>query len=147
NGGCCSAGTCVTGTAGAACGTNGGACTNCAGQASNKACVAGVCGCNAATDCQALNACSIPLHSCEQLCGGNNTGCNGGGCRNMATGGQCVQGTVANQCGNTGGQCQNCQSACGPGPHCVNLACACVTSLDCMLTSSCGSRTSCSGGG
>jgi hypothetical protein len=144
NGGCCASGSCVAGTTGAACGANGGMCTNCMTPGNNMACVGGLCGCNAATDCSSLNACSLAIHSCQQLCGGANTGCNGGCCTNLMTGGQCVQGNVDNQCGAMGGQCENCQTACGPGPHCINDVCGCTTSLDCLAFTSCGSRTNCS---
>lgn len=143
NGGCCAGGTCVVGSAAAACGTNGGACTDCATQANNNACVGGICGCATASDCAALNACSMAIHLCQQLCGGANTGCNGGCCSNLSTGGQCEPGNVDTQCGGTGGQCENCQSACGPGPHCLGNVCGCNNSLDCLAFSSCGSRTTC----
>jgi len=147
NGGCCANGTCVAGTTTAtACGINGGACTNCTAQGNNRACANGLCGCNAASDCSSLNACSLAIHSCQQLCGGANTGCNGGCCTNMMTGGQCVQGNVDGQCGATGGQCENCQTACGPGPHCINDVCGCNNSLDCVATSACGSRQTCTSG-
>jgi hypothetical protein len=62
------------------------------------------------------------------------------------TGGQCMQGNVDNQCGATGGQCENCQTACGPGPHCIGDVCGCMTNLDCIAFTSCGTRTDCSGG-
>jgi hypothetical protein len=148
NGGCCNNGTCVAGMAANACGTNGGACTNCAAQPNNLACVAGACGCNVATDCQSMNACSLPLHSCESLCGGANTGCNGGCCSNMATGGQCMAGNTDTVCGGTGGQCQNCSSTCSPGPHCLNSACGCSSNLlfNCA-TMACGMNVSCSDAG
>jgi len=146
NGGCCAGGICVVGTAAAACGTNGGACTDCASGSTNLACVGGLCGCNAGTDCASLTACSLTIHSCQTLCGGANTACNGGCCTNLSLGGQCVQGNVDTQCGSTGGQCEDCQTACGPGPHCLNDTCGCTTSLDCLAFSSCAPRTDCSAG-
>ncbi len=140
HGGCCSAGTCTGGLSATACGTGGGLCTNCSAQGSNTACVSGVCGCNVAADCPALNACSTALHSCEGLCGGANTGCNGGCCTNLAGGGTCVAGTSDTQCGGSGGQCANCQTGCNPGPRCISNACGCGPgTLDC-LSSSCSSQ-------
>jgi hypothetical protein len=136
----------VVGTAASACGTTGGACANCAGQANNKGCYAGLCGCTAASDCQSLSACSLPLHSCQSLCGGANTGCNGGCCTNLSAGGQCVAGNLNNQCGGTGGQCADCQGACSPGPLCLlgSLKCGCNNNVDCFVNMSCSTRQTCS---
>lgn len=147
HGGCCQNGSCVSGLSGSACGTGGGACVPCSSQANNFACVNGACGCNVATDCASLNACSTALHQCQGLCGGANTGCNGGCCSNLDAGGTCQPGNVDNQCGGTGVQCSDCQSGCGPGPHCVANACACGSNLDCLSTVSCVGRGICGDGG
>jgi hypothetical protein len=104
--------------------------------------VAGLCGCNAASDCSSLYSCSLAIHSCQQLCGGANTGCNGGCCTNLLTGGQCVQGNLDTECGGAGGQCDNCQSSCAPGPHCLNNVCGCNNVIDCLAFSSCSPHTS-----
>jgi hypothetical protein len=147
HGGCCSGGTCTTGLAGPACGTSGGACLDCSGQGNDTACVNGACGCNVASDCAALNACSTALHSCEGLCGGTNTGCNGGCCTNLASGGTCVMGNVDNQCGGTGGQCNDCQTSCNAGPRCLGNSCGCGNNIDCSLASECSGRGVCSDAG
>jgi hypothetical protein len=110
------------------------------------ACVGGVCGCNVATDCPTLNACSTALHQCEGLCGGANTACNGGCCSNI-DGGFCVAGNADNQCGGNGGQCGNCQSGCSPGPRCIANACACSTGGDCLGNVACIGRGVCTDAG
>jgi hypothetical protein len=58
------------------------------------------------------------------------------------SGGTCVAGNLDTQCGGTGGQCNDCQTSCSPGPHCLSNACACATTLDCL-----GGGSACSGRG
>jgi hypothetical protein len=144
--GCCQNGMCTTGLTQGACGTNGGTCANCTGQPNGTACVNGACGCNVPTDCAALNACSTAVHMCQVLCGGANTGCNGGCCTNLS-GGTCVPGNMDMQCGGDGNLCNDCQSGCNPGPHCLANACACGNTLDCLGNSACTGRGICGDAG
>src|SRR5205814_731964 len=71
NGGCCTGGTCAAGTVKNACGSQGAACVDCSASQAGTLCIAGACGCNAATDCPAGFACDGNTHACTKSCGVN----------------------------------------------------------------------------
>ncbi|MSP59006.1 MAG: hypothetical protein EXR72_01475 [Myxococcales bacterium] len=151
-GNCCSAGKCVGGKANSTCGyTN--TCADCTSASTGHVCITtgmkSVCGCSAAADCSkaALNmagqTCDTAAKTCTDSCGYMGaTGCNGGCC----LGGTCRPGNQNNACGVAGGQCNNCGTACNPGPACnaANGSCGCTASTQCAQGGmACGQRNGC----
>jgi hypothetical protein len=120
NGGCCNKGTCAVGTAPTACGGMN-ACVDCTNNVAGHACVAGICGCNSATDCGAQRACDVAKHMCTNACNANQL-CNGGCCLGAVNGmnGTCDIGTGNSSCGSTGGACAACAN---DKPTCIAGAC------------------------
>ncbi len=142
NAGCCGTGsTCLPGTSDTACGGTG-ACVDCTGKPAGPHCIPGtlICGCNAASDCAAGQACDTSTHTCGTACGGtSDTACNGGCCD--PTAGQCVVGTANGACGATGAACVGCSGGtptCGAGGSCTT---ACGQAGD----GACGAGTCCVG--
>ncbi|HEY6458516.1 MAG TPA: hypothetical protein VIY73_00145, partial [Polyangiaceae bacterium] len=118
-------------------------CLVCAGSASGSVCVNGGCGCAAATDCPADEACDLtaaPNPTCSGSCGiaAKFSACNGGCCQPLfkVPGGSCVAGTSSNECGANGGTCSACG---GTTPTCsATGACApCLQATDCPPGDAC----------
>ncbi|HEY8075981.1 MAG TPA: hypothetical protein VIF62_17760 [Labilithrix sp.] len=141
--GCCGAnGLCAKGTDGKTCGGSG-ACTDCSGSAKGKACVAGGCGCNAASDCPYFQACDTSTHTCGTTCSDtspcNSACCVAGSCSTAAS--ACTGNPRGNECVTVGGV-----SACGcfDSSECAtNMACDTKTHT---CTTSCSATQNCNGG-
>jgi hypothetical protein len=115
NGGCCNGGSCASGMDVAACGAAG-ACVDCSKNRLGHSCLGGMaCGCRAAADCGALQACDSNAMLCTAACGPNQP-CNGGCCEN----GLCVDGTANSACGIAGMACTPCG---GATPTCEGGGC------------------------
>jgi hypothetical protein len=142
NGGCCQNGqTCVPGDQNTACGNTGAGCSDC--TQTFQMCSNGICSngppCMYATDCPPGEACDKQSGQCSFFCGGaTQTDCNGGCCAN----GYCSGGNQDYACGSSGA-CTDCTSTCNPGPKCLNQACGCSMSTDCMVAGTCGARQTC----
>ena len=139
NSGCCANGTCAPGVTQTACALGMATCGSCAGNPVGSACVNVknkiFCGCLAASDCPANQACNLATNQCSTRCDLNSP-CNGG-CCSAAMNGACVKGTDDTACGAGGGLCTNCPSGMG-GKVCVTAQsggqCGCNVLADCAVT-------------
>jgi hypothetical protein len=119
-------------------------CTNCSAQSTDKACVAGSCGCNTVADCNASQTCENNVCTggcwpdCVGKCGGAPDGCDGTCDANCPAGQWCsTQACLAcdtnEHCGTI---CSDC-SAQTSNHVCISGSCGCVDTNDCAAGQDC----------
>jgi hypothetical protein len=138
HGGCCNGGTCALGTGEMACGLTGTTCTSCAQSELGTVCTAGgTCGCTAASQCPADQACNPTSGMCGAICSATQP-CNGGCCN----GGTCAPGTGPRACG-TGPSCASCVGLASGSACLAGGICGCASATDCPSGQSCDATGTC----
>ncbi|NMB77319.1 MAG: hypothetical protein GYA21_19595 [Myxococcales bacterium] len=112
-------------------------CRDCTLGLTNRACVAGVCGCTSEAECQRgevclTNACQACVPDCSGRCGGADDGC-GGSCTSCPSGEWCdaERCRACDSAAHCGPACLDCQVQ-GNNRACVNAACGCLSDTDCL---------------
>jgi hypothetical protein len=95
-------------------------CTLCKESEAGNVCMDGGCGCNQATDCPELNACSASTHQCTSTCSPDSP-CNEGCCDKISDedAGTCKKSGIATSCGSGNQWCFTCGYDASLGPRCV----------------------------